>query len=103
CRGVVLRRAVTILRSIETQPLTGRFVRFAGQSSPAFVCRICCCRDPRVMCSLSLGFRTNMVAKVLNWSLKALPDIVCLESRGTLVAKLKLNVLYVCIYVCIIC
>jgi len=54
-------------------------------------------------CALSLGFRTNMVAKVLNWSLKALPDIVCLESRGTLVAKLKLNVLYVCIYVCIIC
>jgi hypothetical protein len=33
CRGVVLRRAVTILRSIETQPLTGRFVRYAGQSS----------------------------------------------------------------------
>jgi hypothetical protein len=32
CRGVVLRRAVTILRSIETQPLTGRFVRYAGQS-----------------------------------------------------------------------
>jgi hypothetical protein len=27
CRGVVLRRAVSILRSIETQPLTGRFVR----------------------------------------------------------------------------
>jgi len=50
-------------------------------------------------CALSLGFRTNMVAKVLNCSLKARPDIVCLESRGTLVAKLKLNVLYVCIYV----
>ena len=33
CRGVVLRRAVTILRSIETQPLTGRFVRYVGQSS----------------------------------------------------------------------
>ena len=33
CRGVVLRRAVTILRSIETQPLTGRFVRSVGQSS----------------------------------------------------------------------
>ena len=48
---------------------------------------------------LSLGFRTNMVAKVFNWSLKTLPDIVCLESRGTLVAKLKLNVLYVCMYV----
>jgi hypothetical protein len=27
CRGVVLRRAASILRSIETQPLTGRFVR----------------------------------------------------------------------------
>jgi hypothetical protein len=26
CRGVVLSRAATILRSIETQPLTGRFV-----------------------------------------------------------------------------
>ena len=37
CRGVVLRRAVTILRSIETQPLTGRFVRFVGQSSPCAV------------------------------------------------------------------
>jgi len=35
CRGVVLRRAVTILRSIETQPLTGRFVRYVGQSSIA--------------------------------------------------------------------
>ena len=37
CRGVVLRRAVTILRSIETQPLTGRFVRSVGQSSLAVV------------------------------------------------------------------
>ena len=27
CRGVVLSRAATILRSIETQPSTGRFVR----------------------------------------------------------------------------
>jgi len=33
CRGVVLRRAASILRSIETQPLTGRFVRSVGQSS----------------------------------------------------------------------
>ena len=33
CRGVVLSRAATILRSIETQPLTGRFVRYVGQSS----------------------------------------------------------------------
>ena len=37
CRGVVLRRAVTILRSIETQPLTGRFVRFVGQSFYLFL------------------------------------------------------------------
>ena len=29
CRGVVLSRAATILRSIETQPSTGRFVRFS--------------------------------------------------------------------------
>ncbi len=28
CRGVVISRAATILRSIETQPLTGRFVLF---------------------------------------------------------------------------
>src|ERR1700688_930857 len=34
CRGVVLSRAATILRSIETQPSTGRFVRTVGQSSP---------------------------------------------------------------------
>ena len=40
CRGVVLRRAVTILRSIETQPLTGRFVRSVGQSSSALVWRL---------------------------------------------------------------
>ena len=33
CRGVVLSRAATILRSIETQPSTGRFVRSVGQSS----------------------------------------------------------------------
>ena len=39
CRGVVLRRAVTILRSIETQPLTGRFVRFVEQSSILFLLR----------------------------------------------------------------
>ena len=36
CRGVVLRRAASILRSIETQPLTGRFVRFVGQSFSKF-------------------------------------------------------------------
>ena len=36
CRGVVLRRAASILRSIETQPLTGRFVRYVGQSSHRF-------------------------------------------------------------------
>jgi hypothetical protein len=35
CRGVVLSRAATILRSIETQPSTGRFVRSVGQ---LFVC-----------------------------------------------------------------
>lgn len=33
CRGVVLSRAATILRSIETQPSTGRFVRFDEQPS----------------------------------------------------------------------
>ena len=30
CRGVVLSRAATILRSIETQPPTGRFVHHKG-------------------------------------------------------------------------
>ena len=40
CRGVVLRRAASILRSIETQPLTGRFVRSVGQS---FI--VLCCID----------------------------------------------------------
>jgi hypothetical protein len=40
CRGVVLRRAVTILRSIETQPLTGRFVRFVEQSSILFLLQV---------------------------------------------------------------
>ena len=33
CQGVVLSRAVIILRSIETQPLTGRFVHYVEQSS----------------------------------------------------------------------
>ena len=33
CRGVVLSRAATILRSIETQPSTGRFVRENEQPS----------------------------------------------------------------------
>ena len=36
CRGVVLSRAAAILRSIETQPLTGRFVRFDEQPSNLF-------------------------------------------------------------------
>ena len=34
CRGVVLRRAASILRSIETQPLTGRFVRTLSVGQP---------------------------------------------------------------------
>jgi hypothetical protein len=33
CRGVVLSRAATILRSIETQPSTGRFVPLQEQPS----------------------------------------------------------------------
>lgn len=33
CQGVVLSRAAIILRSIETHPLTGRFVHFDEQSS----------------------------------------------------------------------
>ena len=33
CQGVVFSRAVTILRSIETHPLTGRFVHYVEQSS----------------------------------------------------------------------
>jgi hypothetical protein len=32
CRGVVLSRAATILRSIETYPLTGRFVISQGDN-----------------------------------------------------------------------
>jgi hypothetical protein len=35
CRGVVLSRAATILRSIETQPSTGRFVPPCGDASRA--------------------------------------------------------------------
>jgi hypothetical protein len=34
CRGVVLSRAATILRSIETQPSTGRFVRVTHANNP---------------------------------------------------------------------
>ena len=33
-RGVVLRRAATSLRSIETRPLTRRFVRYGRAQSP---------------------------------------------------------------------
>lgn len=36
-RGVVLSRAATSLRSIETQPLTRRFVRFETDASPVKV------------------------------------------------------------------
>jgi len=51
------------------------------------------------MCSLSLSL-SRLQDKYGCKSVKLeLKGIVCLESRGTLVAKLKLNVLYVCIYV----
>ena len=33
-RGVVLGRAVPMLRSVETQPLTGGFVLMAGRTPP---------------------------------------------------------------------
>jgi hypothetical protein len=40
CRGVVLSRAATILRSIETLPSTGRFVRFDEQPSFSFILHV---------------------------------------------------------------
>ena len=49
CRGVVLSRAATILRSIETHPLTGRFVRASvlpmhllSGNLPSILARITC-------------------------------------------------------------
>jgi hypothetical protein len=47
------------------------------------------------MCSLSLSLSASGEVWLQSWSLKARPDIVCLGSRGSLVAKLELNVLYV--------
>ncbi|KAH9523292.1 hypothetical protein Btru_066320 [Bulinus truncatus] len=35
-RGVVISRAATSLRSVETQPLTRRFVRFRRTTSPSW-------------------------------------------------------------------
>lgn len=52
CRGVVLSRAATILRSIETHPLTGRFVRASvlpmhllSGNLPSILARITCYRS----------------------------------------------------------
>lgn len=36
-RGVVLGRAVPMLRSVETQPLTGGFVLMAGRTPPRHI------------------------------------------------------------------
>src|SRR6266481_2210401 len=80
CRGVVLSRAATILRSIETHPPTGRFVCqwqmpkasfFNG--APGGCC--CCC------CSVCPAVTFNRQALLLGWVCHNLPvmcDFICL-------------------------
>ena len=86
CRGVVLRRAVTILRSIETQPLTGRFVRSVGQSSPLFFCSPRYLRQRPLMCG-KYSSRGSIVAKL---KLKEASES---SSRGSQVVNLELKAL----------
>ena len=67
-RGVVISRAATSLRSVETQPLTRRFVRSQTSNISAMV--ICCC-GLRVATTLSLGERRG--ARLSARSTYALP------------------------------